>query len=128
VPFVRHWLHVGLVGLDGVKMSKSLGNLLFVGELCKEWEPMAIRLALLSHHYRHDWSWSPDDLPVAAERLALWRAAAERGPSGGEPALDAARRHLDDDLDAPGALHAIDEQARLGRGVGAAAALLGVTL
>ena len=54
-PFVRHWLHVGLVGLDGTKMSKSLGNLVFVGDLLKEWEPAVVRLALLSHHYRPDW-------------------------------------------------------------------------
>ncbi len=52
VPFVRLWLHVGLVRLDGTKMSKSLGNLVFVGELCKEWDPAAVRLALLDHHYR----------------------------------------------------------------------------
>ena len=57
-PFVRHWLHVGLVGLDGTKMSKSLGNLVFVGDLVKEWEPAAIRLALLGHHYRADWEWT----------------------------------------------------------------------
>ena len=74
-PFVRHWLHVGLVGLDGTKMSKSLGNLVFVGDLLKEWEPAAVRLALLSHHYRPDWQWSDDDLVRAAARLEAWRAA-----------------------------------------------------
>ena len=55
--FVRHWFHVGMVGLDGTKMSKSLGNLVFVGDLLKEWEPVAVRLALLEHHYRADWEW-----------------------------------------------------------------------
>ena len=50
--FCRHWLHVGMVGLDGEKMSKSLGNLVFVGDLLKDWEPSAVRLALLDHHYR----------------------------------------------------------------------------
>ena len=46
-PFVRLWFHVGLVGFEGTKMSKSLGNLVFVGDLCKEWDPAAVRLALL---------------------------------------------------------------------------------
>ena len=66
VRFVRHWLHVGLVGLEGTKMSKSLGNLVFVGDLLKEWEPAVVRLALLSHHYRPDWEWSARDLEAAA--------------------------------------------------------------
>ncbi len=78
--FVRHWLHVGLVGLDGTKMSKSLGNLVFVGDLLKEWEPAVVRLALLSHHYRPDWEWSDADLARAAARLAAWRAAGEAAP------------------------------------------------
>ena len=77
--FVRLWFHVGLVGLDGTKMSKSLGNLVFVGDLCKEWDPAAVRLALLAHHYRHDWEWRTDeDMPAAAARLALWRSARRR--------------------------------------------------
>jgi L-cysteine:1D-myo-inositol 2-amino-2-deoxy-alpha-D-glucopyranoside ligase len=126
--FARHWLHVGLVGLGGTKMSKSLGNLVFVGDLCKEWEPMVVRLALLGHHYRHDWSWTDRDLPEAAERLRRWRAAGG-GPGGDpEPTLEATRRHLDDDLDVPAALVTIDEAASAGRNVGAAATLLGVTL
>ena len=75
-PFVRLWFHVGLVGLDGTKMSKSLGNLVFVGDLCKEWDPAAVRLALLAHHYRFDWDWrTAEDMPAAAARLALWRSA-----------------------------------------------------
>ena len=56
----------GLVGLDGTKMSKSLGNLVFVGDLLKEWEPAVVRLALLSHHYRPDWEWSHDGPGAAA--------------------------------------------------------------
>ncbi len=82
--FVRLWFHVGLVGLDGTKMSKSLGNLVFVGDLCKEWDPAAVRLALLAHHYREDWDWRTDeDMPAAAARLALWRSAPEGDGSAG---------------------------------------------
>ena len=75
-PFVRLWFHVGLVGLGGTKMSKSLGNLVFVGALCAQSEPAAVRLALLDHHYRGNWDWDTDrDMPPAEARLALWRSA-----------------------------------------------------
>jgi L-cysteine:1D-myo-inositol 2-amino-2-deoxy-alpha-D-glucopyranoside ligase len=136
-PFVRHWLHVGLVGLDGTKMSKSLGNLVFVGDLVKEWEPAAIRVALLGHRYRKDWEWTGQDMPRAAARLEAWRSvpkvAVPVGPtSGGELApdrgLEAVRARLDDDLDTPGALAELDAEAASGRPVAAGAALLGVTL
>ena len=119
-PFVRHWMHVGMVGLGGEKMSKSLGNLVFVSDLLKEWEPAAVRLAIISQHYRTDWEWDDDLLAAAAARLASWRAAGE-----GDAGLDAARAALDDDLDTPGALAAVDA-ATATSGVSAAAALLGV--
>jgi len=125
--FVRHWLHVGLVGLDGTKMSKSLGNLIFVGDLLKEWEPAVVRLALLSHHYRPDWEWSDADLARAATRLAAWRGAGD-GSGPEEDGLTLVRAALDDDLDTPSALGALDTQAAAGRPVVRGAALLGVTL
>ena len=130
-PFVRHWLHVGLVGLDGTKMSKSLGNLVFVRDLLLDWEPAAIRLALLDHHYRPDWEWTDRDMPRAAERLAAWRAApptAADGGHGGDRSLELTRAALDDDLDTPGALRALDAEAAAARPVGPGAALLGITL
>ena len=133
-PFVRHWLHVGLVALDGTKMSKSLGNLVFVGDLLQETEPAAIRLGLLGHHYRPDWEWTAADIPRAEQRLALWRSASGEVDSDadGSPladvGLELVRERLDDDLDTPGALAALDDEARAGRSVRAGAALLGVTL
>jgi L-cysteine:1D-myo-inositol 2-amino-2-deoxy-alpha-D-glucopyranoside ligase len=132
-PFVRQWLHVGLVGLDGTKMSKSLGNLVFVGDLLQEWEPAVVRLALLSHHYRPDWQWAHSDLIEAAARLAAWRAASDTAAStedlgSEEDGLWRVRSFLDDDLDTPGALAALDDEASLGRTVVQGAALLGVTL
>jgi L-cysteine:1D-myo-inositol 2-amino-2-deoxy-alpha-D-glucopyranoside ligase len=107
-------------------MSKSLGNLVFVGDLCKEWDPMAVRLALLAHHYHADWEWSTGtDMPAAAARLALWSSA----PAGdGTSGLRAVREALDDDLDTPAALDALDEEAKAGRPVAAGAALLGIDL
>jgi L-cysteine:1D-myo-inositol 2-amino-2-deoxy-alpha-D-glucopyranoside ligase len=125
-PFVRFWLHVGLVGLDGTKMSKSLGNLKFVGDLAIESEPAAVRVALLAHHYRHDWEWRSDDLAKAQSRLATWRSSA--ACSKGHGATDDVRAAIDDDLDTPGALAAIDAAAQSGHCVSSAAALLGVTL
>jgi len=122
-PFVRHWMHVGMVSLGGVKMSKSLGNLVFVSDLLKEWEPDAVRLAVLAHHYRPGFDWGDDLMPAAAARLERWRQA---GP--GEAALDEVRDALDDDLDTPAALAAIDAAADAGRGASRAAALLGVPL
>ena len=121
VPFVRHWMHVGMVCLDGEKMSKSLGNLVFVDALLKEWDPPAVRLAILANHYRHEWHWDDALMPAAAARLERWRAAGE-----GHAALDEVRDALDDDLDCPRALAAIDDAARRGRGVSVAAGLLGL--
>ncbi|MBW3611357.1 MAG: class I tRNA ligase family protein [Actinobacteria bacterium] len=122
-PFVRHWMHTAMVGLTGTKMSKSLGNLVFVSDLLKEWEAMAIRLAIVANHYRFDWDWTDALLPAAATRLDHWRAA---GP--GQGGLDDVRAALDDDLDTPAAVVALDAAASSGRGVGAGAALLGIDL
>ncbi len=124
--FSRHWLHVGMVGLDGVKMSKSLGNLVFVGELLEEHESAVVRLALLAHHYRHDWNWEAIELDVAADRLERWRAAGSGDAHVSSEVLAAVRRRLDDDLDTPGALLALDAAAADGRGVGEGADLLGI--
>ena len=117
-PFVRHWMHQAMVRYRGEKMSKSLGNLVFVSDLRREWDPRAIRLAVLAHHYRVEWEWDDAVMPAAAERLERWQAAS-RGD--GDAALDAVRAALDDDLDTPAALAAIDEAAA-GSDVTAAAA------
>jgi L-cysteine:1D-myo-inositol 2-amino-2-deoxy-alpha-D-glucopyranoside ligase len=121
--FVRHWMHIGMVGLGGEKMSKSVGNLVFVHTLLDAYDPAAIRLVLLSHHYRRSWDFEQPLLDAAMARLESWRAAGE-----GEGALAAVMARLDDDLDTPGAVAAIDEAAASGIGVSQAAALLGVRL
>jgi L-cysteine:1D-myo-inositol 2-amino-2-deoxy-alpha-D-glucopyranoside ligase len=124
-PFVRYWVHVGLVGLDGAKMSKSLGNLVFVSELLDVAPPAAVRLALLGHHYRGDWTWSNDDLVGATRRLAAYETIS--GDSAGAALLDDVRAAIDEDLDTPTALRAID-RAPSGTDLGPALGLLGVTL
>ncbi|WP_019633836.1 cysteine--1-D-myo-inosityl 2-amino-2-deoxy-alpha-D-glucopyranoside ligase [Actinomadura atramentaria] len=141
-PHARAYVHAGMVALDGEKMSKSRGNLVFVSKLrASGADPMAIRLALLAHHYRSDWEWTDGQLAAAAERLARWRAAVER-PVGPDAAATAARvrERLADDLDAPAAVAAVDawaDAALLGEGDDPAApahvraladALLGVAL
>jgi len=125
-PFVKHWLHVGLVGLDGTKMSKSLGNLVFVSDLAQRAEPAAVRLALLDQHYREDWEWRDELLSSAQSRLATWRSTLNTARASS--VLDDVRGALDDDLDCPSALRAVDEAALAGFNVSSAAALLGVTL
>jgi len=120
-PLVRHWMHQAMVRMDGEKMSKSLGNMMFVSELAETWDPRAIRLGCIVHHYRDSWEWNEQLMPTAAARLSSWVAAGV-GPA----ALDEVRAALDDDLDTPGAVAAIDAAAPAGLGVGDAAALLGV--
>ena len=122
-PFARHWMHQAMVRMDGEKMSKSLGNLVFVSDLLKEYDPRAVRLAVLSHHYRDSWEWRPEMMVEAAERLERWQAAA-----AGEGPLGDVRAALDADLDTPAAVAHIDAAAGRGRGVAAAAMLLGVDL
>jgi L-cysteine:1D-myo-inositol 2-amino-2-deoxy-alpha-D-glucopyranoside ligase len=109
-PFARSYVHAGMVGLDGEKMSKSKGNLVLVSRLREQGvDPMAVRLVLLAHHYRSDWSWTDADLAAAQERLARWRDAVSRqgGPSA-DVVLERVRERMSDDLDAPGALAAVD--------------------
>ncbi|GAA2102369.1 cysteine--1-D-myo-inosityl 2-amino-2-deoxy-alpha-D-glucopyranoside ligase [Microlunatus panaciterrae] len=112
-PFARLYVHSGMVGLDGEKMSKSKGNLVLVSQLRERGEdPMAIRLALLANHYRSEWTWTSELLESARRRLALWREAV-RLDSGlnAAPVVEAVRAALADDLDAPAALAAVDAWA-----------------
>jgi L-cysteine:1D-myo-inositol 2-amino-2-deoxy-alpha-D-glucopyranoside ligase len=141
-PFARHYAHAGMIGLDGEKMSKSRGNLVFVSRLrADDIDPGAIRLALFAGHYRTDRPWSDELLATAQDRLARWRAAValDSGPDATDT-VARLRDHLADDLDTPKALAAIDawaEQALTLRGSDAEApslirtavdALLGIEL
>jgi len=111
--FARAYLHSGMVALDGEKMSKSRGNLVFVSALRREGvDPMAVRLALLDHHYRDDWEWTAALLSAAEQRLALWRDAVRLDAGvGGDEVVAQVRTALADDLDAPAALAAVDAWA-----------------
>jgi L-cysteine:1D-myo-inositol 2-amino-2-deoxy-alpha-D-glucopyranoside ligase len=128
--FARRYSHAGMVRLDGEKMSKSRGNLVFISRLLSAGhDPMAIRLALLAHHYRQDWDWTDAALETAAGRLAAWRVAVQAasgaaaasgvaddaGRADGEAAaaavLAGVRERIAADLDAPGALMVVDDWA-----------------
>ncbi len=124
-PFVKHWMHVAMVFKDGEKMSKSLGNLVFVDKLRTEWDPRSIRLAVIEHHYRTEWEWDDELMPRNHARLVSWTASVGGSTSS---VLDDVRACLDNDLDTPGALRVIDAAASAGADVSAAASLLGVEL
>ena len=123
--FARVYVHAGMVSYHGEKMSKSLGNLVFVSRLVADGtDPMAIRMALLAHHYRSDWEWTDAVLGDAQARLDRWRAALAHvgaatleAPPGTDPAsqaelvLSGVRARIGDDLDAPGALAVVDRWA-----------------
>ncbi|MBP1231466.1 L-cysteine:1D-myo-inositol 2-amino-2-deoxy-alpha-D-glucopyranoside ligase [Arthrobacter sp. PvP102] len=113
VPLARHFAHAGMVGLDGEKMSKSKGNLVLVSKLrAAGEEPAAIRLAILAHHYRTDWSWTEAGFAQAKTRLAEWRDALTMAPGESAATLIAEMRsELANDLNAPGALAAVDRWA-----------------
>ncbi len=114
-PFARHYVHAGMIGLDGEKMSKSRGNLVFVSKLRGAGvDPMAIRLALLDGHYRADREWTGGRLPLAEKRLASWRRATSAAAGqDGAAVLERVRDRLADDLDTVGAIAAVDRWARL---------------
>ena len=123
--FVKHWMHVAMVFKDGEKMSKSLGNLVFVDQLRTLWDPRSIRIAIIEHHYRKEWEWDETLMPRSSARLAQWVSSV-----GGTQSdlLDSVRDCLDNDLDTPGALALIDAAAAKGVDVSPSAALLGVEL
>jgi len=110
--FCNHWMHSAMVSYEGEKMSKSLGNLVFVSDLLEVADPRAIRLALMRHHYRAGFEWYDTDLDEGTALLRRLHAAvgAGAGPDP-RPFAERVRRALDDDLDAPRALEALDDLA-----------------
>jgi L-cysteine:1D-myo-inositol 2-amino-2-deoxy-alpha-D-glucopyranoside ligase len=124
--FARAYVHAGMVGYQGEKMSKSKGNLVLVSRLRGAGvDPVAVRLAILAHHYRSDWEWTDDDLTGAEKRLSSWRTAVDGASSDqAEQLVRAVRSALTEDLDAPAALAAVDEWAHGSPGDGSGAGLV----
>jgi L-cysteine:1D-myo-inositol 2-amino-2-deoxy-alpha-D-glucopyranoside ligase len=129
-PYVRHWVHVAMVRYQGEKMSKSLGNLVFVRDLLDRVPGAAVRLLLASHHFRSSWTYDDQELDVASERLARYRAAMTSNTSADPAAIEDFQQRffarLDDDLDTPGALGVLDEAAATAGGEAALGPLLDV--
>ena len=111
MPFVRLWAHVGMLGYQGEKMSKSLGNMVFARDLLATYPADAVRLALYSHHYRESWEYE-DAMIVAGEQQAATLRAAATVTGGAGPAYDGnalatrAWAALDDDLRLADVVHA----------------------
>lgn len=118
-----HYVHTGMISLDGVKMSKSLGNLVFVSKLVADGvPPEAIRLGILDSHYRADRDWSDAVLNKAIDRYNTWRriiggteisfddfdAYVDHLTIAENPNVHKLRSLLADDLDTPSALGFID--------------------
>lgn len=108
-PFANNFMHAGMVALDGEKMSKSLGNLVFISKLrASGTDPMAIRLTLLAHHYRSDWEWFADELAQATTKLASWRKAFSKG-NGAKNVVQQMVSALQQDLNTPTAIAIVDD-------------------
>ena len=128
-PFVRLWMHTGMVALDGTKMSKSLGNLVFVEDLLERYEPGAVRRYFLEHHYRSDWTFDDAQLEQSAAALKVWQKAAGSAATHDDLEQRFAAA-LAADLDTPAAVAVLDEMARAGAGASlrTAARILGFDL
>jgi L-cysteine:1D-myo-inositol 2-amino-2-deoxy-alpha-D-glucopyranoside ligase len=113
-PFARFWLHTGMVALDGTKMSKSLGNLVFVEDLLERFDPGAVRRYFLEHHYRQDWTFHDEELAESAAGFKRW---SQVGDDGRREVLEQQfLAALAEDLDTPGAVAALDAMAAAGAG------------
>jgi cysteinyl-tRNA synthetase len=126
-PVVRHWVHTGMVHLADEKMSKSLGNLVMVGDLLDRWPADAVRLALIRPHYRSDLAWTDTVLAPAAELVTRWSAAAagREGDDQVDSLPDEITAHreealaaLANDLDTGGAISVLDRLVGLAHGHG----------
>jgi L-cysteine:1D-myo-inositol 2-amino-2-deoxy-alpha-D-glucopyranoside ligase len=111
-PYVRTWMHTAMVGYQGEKMSKSLGNLVMVDDLMKSFSSDALRLYLGSHHYRQAWSYDEKDLKNS-QALADSLSQAVQVESGMDDPLNPAvygnefSESMENDLGTPGAVHAL---------------------
>lgn len=117
-PFVRYWMHAGMVGYQGTKMSKSLGNLVLVSEVLESWSPDALRLYLFSHHYRSEWEYIDGEIEEWGRVADDLREAADFPAMGLDDPLDVSVMRdeffdaMDNDLDTPEAIRALRDIAQ----------------
>ena len=125
-PFAQVWSHVAMVRMDGEKMSKSLGNMVFVRKLLEKFSPNAIRLYLLVHHYRQVWEWSADEMSAAAALSAGLEASARQPDASARDTREAFDGALADDLNTPAAIETLRKAS--GATLRELAAVLGLQL
>ena len=116
-PYVRYWMHTAMVGYQGEKMSKSLGNLVMVSDLLQTYPPDVLRLYLASHHYREAWSYAEKDLQKFHELAD--RLSQAVGVENGQIAYFSPAEYvshfnesMENDLGTPGAVHALEGLAQ----------------
>lgn len=116
-PFARYWMHTGMLRYNGAKMSKSLGNLVFIRDVQNVLGPNEVRLRLLTHHYRSEWEFTGWEIEKVKEMNGLFKAAWQAESDMGE-AFDytshekAFLEAMDDDFDTPKAVGALVKLAR----------------
>jgi L-cysteine:1D-myo-inositol 2-amino-2-deoxy-alpha-D-glucopyranoside ligase len=125
-PFAHIWAHVAMVRMDGEKMSKSLGNMVFVRDLLRAYSSDAIRVYLLQHHYRHVWEWSAADMQAAAALAQRLAQAAREPDADGDAHRQLFAAALEDDLDTPRAVRVL--QSARGDTLRRLAGVLGLSL
>jgi L-cysteine:1D-myo-inositol 2-amino-2-deoxy-alpha-D-glucopyranoside ligase len=114
-PFVRYWMHVGMVRYQGEKMSKSLGNLVLARDVLNTYSADAIRLYLFSHHYRETWEYVDEEVEEWARLAEDLREAVDFPAFGIEEEVDVSVfrerfvNAMNDDLDTPSAIEALRE-------------------
>jgi cysteinyl-tRNA synthetase len=120
----RYWLHNGYLQVEGEKMSKSLGNFITIHDLLKDWPGEAVRLAMLSTHYRQPINWTEKGLAEARRTLDHWYELTA-GVRDGAPLCADVLEALQDDLNAPQAMAALHElRSEAAKGAKGAAACL----
>src|SRR5205823_12453037 len=124
-PLAHIWSNVAMVRMDGEKMSKSLGNMVFLRDLLLRYSADAIRVYLLGHHYRQEWEWSPAELDSAASLAQRLTLAAAEPDNADSHAVEAFRAALEDDLNTPQAIDVLT--AVSGKPLRELGAVLGLT-
>ena len=119
-PFAKHWIHGGMVGYEGTKMSKSLGNLVFVSDLRRDGDARAVRLALMEHPYRDAFEWFDHEFGTAMGLLDRLVAAVGGSPADAGAFTADVASALDADLDTPAVMNLLRSATASGASVGAA--------
>lgn len=132
--FVKIWMHAAMVYYEDKKMSKSLGNIVFVSELVEKYDFGTIRFLLLSHHYREPWNYEDGEIKIAQKKTGLILSASIKSnlsPQKAKKLIPDFFKALDDDFNTPLALEILQKYAKTkksGEAIYAGAQILGLQL